>query len=517
MNKILVNLVVLICGFIPFSLKGQTARWLIKPQYTSISSYGDAMYKVKSGRYVGILGQDGNTIVPVNADSVTSLVEGCALVLQFEEDKYRLRGILHNDQKLIPVTEECYVDDYPFFSEGKLPVYAKNGKYGYVNSNGVLVTGFDYSSVHPFSEGWAAVCKGKGLVEKSFGQIKKNLTKNKKDKVFYINEQGRAMTFSSDIGDVYFGTSFKDGEALVITKDNKYCFINTLGQLIRIDDNVTMMFDEKFALQTGDKEVKNNTISAAIYDGPATFVENSTYGYMLGGKVILPAQFTEAYPFSKGYAIAAKGKNYGVLKLLQGDFLCRTATGTLKTTDAEVESVDYIVSVPEDWKDGTLEFYCVNADGKKVSSSQPGNTNASRVFSFLLSKDKRDLSLEGENLLLWNSDMAGSATESKLAEDDINISISPTTVKANVKDNAPITVTLMNNTSGTIELTVKVTGDRLKSITKTISIEGKQTEKISTYFTKVSKEEYRTVTVSTSLTENNVSKRIKLLPFFVKY
>lgn len=516
MNKIRICLLLFICGFIS-SLNAQTARWLIQPQYTSISVYGDGMYKVKSGRYAGILGQEGNSLVSVYADSITPLVEGCALVLQFEEDRYCLKGILHADQKIIPVTEEWYVEDYPFFSEGKLPVYTKNGKYGYINPNGIPVTGFDYSSIHPFSEGWAAVSKGKGLVGKGIGLIKKNLVKKSKDKVFYINEQGQVMSLMSDIGDIYFGTSFKDGEALVITKDNKYCFINTSGQLVRIDNNIAMMFDEKFALQKDKMESKDNVISEAVYDGPTTFVENDIYGYMQGGKVILPAQFSEASPFSKGYAIVAKDKKYGVLKLIQGDFYCRAAAGTLKSTDTGVESVDYIVSVPEGWKDGALELLCVNADGKKVSSTQPGNTDTNRIFSFLLSKEKYDLSLQGENLLVWKSGMGESDTVKHVAEDDLTISISPASVKANVKDNAPVAVTLTNNTSNVMELTVKVTGDRLKSITKTISIEGKQTEKISTYFMKVSTEEYRTITVSTSLTENNVSKRIKLLPFFVKY
>lgn len=517
MNKITVYILLFIYGLIPFALEAQTAQWVIKPQYTSVTAYGDGMYKVKSGRRVGILDQEGKVIVSVSADSITPLVEGCALVLQYEEERSRLKGILHSDRKMIPITEEWYVDDFPFFSEGKLPVYIKNGKYGYIGPNGKLILDFDYGFVHPFSEGWAAVSKGKGLLGKGIGFVKKNVVKNNKEKVFYVDERGHVMTLQSDIGEIHTGTSFKNGEALVITKDNRYCIINTSGQLLRVDNNVILMFDDKYAL-TASNEVKENVVPATVYDGPTTFVENGIYGYKQGSKVILPAQFKEASPFSKGYAIVSKENRYGVLKLLQGDFLCRSTAGTLKTTDAGMVSVDYIVTVPNDWKDGSLELSCINADGTKASSTQPGDANNSRVFSFILAKGKHSLSLDGGDLIVWESGMAASGADNSLAKvDDLSISISPATVKANVKDNAPVAVALTNNTSGTIELTVKVTGDRLAPVTKKISLEGGQTEKISTYFTKVNEEEYRTVTVSTSLTENKVSKRIKLLPFFVKY
>ena len=100
---------------------------------------------------------------------------------------------------------------------------------------------------------------------------------------------------------------------------------------------------------------------------------------------------------------------------------------------------------------------------------------------------------------------------------DITISISPSSSKANAKDNAAVVVRITNNTAAQVELSVEITGQQLKAVTKKIKLASGQTQKISTYFTNVVKEEYRSVTVSTSLTENAVSKRIKLLPFFVKY
>lgn len=504
-------LAVFVLGILmPSALQAQTARWTIDPQYTSITLYGENMYKVKKYGFTGILNKEGNVIVPVTADSITRMTEDCALVLKYEEDKYRLTGILHMDQRLVIVNEDWYVADYPFFSEGKLPVYNKMGKYGYIGTNGKVLIDFAYSNVHPFSEGWASVSKGKNLLG-NIGFIRKN----NKQKVFYIDELGRVMNLPMDIGDIYSGTSFKNGEALVITKDNRYCFINTSGQLKRIDNSVILAFDEKYALQTeGDKYMEEKEV-AVVYDGPTTFSENNLYGYKIGRKVILPPQFGDALPFSQGYAIASVNGRYGVLKLLKDDFSCSSLPGTLKVDDKEMESIDYQVSVPEEWRNNTLDLICFVDGNEKNSCSRPGDMNVKRLFSLIVPKGKRTFCLRGDNLTVWDSSMTGSVSAANTK--DIAISISPSSSKANARDNAAVVVRITNNTASQVELSVEITGQQLKTVTKKIKLASGQTQKISTYFTNVVKEEYRSVTVSTSLTENTVSKRVKLLPFFVKY
>lgn len=83
----------------------------------------------------------------------------------------------------------------------------------------------------------------------------------------------------SDIGDIYTGTTFKNGEALVITKDNRYCVINTSGQLLKIDNNIVLSFDEYYAIgQHADKSAKG-TKSRIVYDGPTVYSEDDLYGY----------------------------------------------------------------------------------------------------------------------------------------------------------------------------------------------------------------------------------------------
>lgn len=515
MNKYIVSLFVVWTLLLSLGLQAQTAKWVIAPKYSSIIPYQNGLYKVKIGKHVGILDDKGNVIVPVNADSITAMTEACALVLQYEEEKYRLKGILHEDHRLVVISNEWYVGDFPFFSEGKLPVYNKSGKYGYVGTNGVLLIDFEYGSIHPFSEGWAAVSQGKNLFSLITNKIKK------KGQVFYINEQGRKMTLQSDIGDIYSCTTFKNGEALVITKDNRYCFINTSGQMTRIDNNVILAFDEKYALRSEKSVSQAQSTPIVSYDGPTTYSENNLYGYKKGNRIILPPQFVEATPFFQGFAIASVKEGYGLLKLIDGNFSCVPSYGALQIAEAGKLSVDYMVSVPKEWENSTLEFTCITDGKDKASSSQPGISGSKRFFSFIIPQGKQELFLSGDGLTLWNSSMEAfgrsySNVNGELSE-DISISIQPSTVKANVKDNAPVTVILKNNTTVSLEFTITVTGKQLKTINKKIKLAGGQSQKLSTYFMKVQKADSRIVSVSTSLSCNTVNKVVKLVPFFVRY
>ncbi|WP_455995833.1 WG repeat-containing protein [Phocaeicola barnesiae] len=509
MNKYIVSLFVVWVLLLPLGLQAQTAKWVIAPKYSSIVFYGKGLYKVKTGRHVGILDDKGNVIVPVNADSITAMTEACALVLQYEEEKYRLKGILHEDHRFVVISDEWYVGDFPFFSEGKLPVYNKSGKYGYVGTNGALLIDFEYGNVHPFSEGWAAVSQGKNLLSL--------IKKKSKQKVFYIDGQGRTMTIQSDIGDIYSGTTFKNGEALVITKDNRYCFINTSGQLTRIDNNVMLAFDERYALQTEAEAPQEKPSQTVFYDGPTTFSENDLYGYKQAGKIMLPPQFDEATPFFQGFAIASVNGEYGLLKLVDGNFSCVTATGSLKTSEKGMRSVDYVVSVPKEWENSALELTCVTDGKDKTSSLQPGTAGPKRTFSFIIPQGNQELSLSGEGLTVWNTSMGTLGNTYGELSEDISISIHPSTVKANARDNAPVTVILKNNTAAALEFTVTVTGKQLKTVNRKVKLASGQSQKISTYFMKVKKADSRTVSVATSLSSNTVSKRIQLVPFFVKY
>ncbi|ADY35922.1 KWG Leptospira repeat protein [Phocaeicola salanitronis DSM 18170] len=502
----------LVCGLcFALQAKSQTAKWIIKPYYDSVVRYAEGVYKVSSGNKVGVVNAEGEVVVSVSADSITAMSEGCALVLNRTEDgDYQLTNILYRDGSVTSIMGEYYVKAYPFFSEGRLPVYNKRKRYGYMDTSGKLVVNCSYSSAYPFSEGWAAVGKGKGILG-----IGVDLIKTGKEKISYIDKDGKTMPLQADLEDITMGTSFKNGEALVVTKEGKYCFINTSGKVIRTDNNVALSFDKKHALGSEDDFDVFDAMPDITYDGPSTFVKEGLYGYKSGAAIILPCQFDEAMPFSKGYAIASKNKKFGVLKLIRSAFSCRASKGTLAASGSDMESVDYIVTVPDEWRKTSLELSCIGKETQKCV--RPGDSSSSRVFSFMRAKGSYTLQLEGEDLIVWNDAMGNASSTVSASGGQVDISISPSVAKANVKDNASVKVTFTNNTSEVKTFSVNISGSRLAPVSKELKLSPGQSQTIYATFTKVLKKEYRAITVSTSLTSKKTSKRIQLLPFFTEY
>lgn len=492
------------------SVDAQTVTWSIKPAYTNITLFNNGVYKVKNGTKVGLIDETGTVIVPVTTDSITDPVEGYSLLLGFGEEKYRLEGFVGNDKKVIPVPADYYVDQYPFFSDGKLPVCNSKGKYGFINTNGRLIIGFEYATIHPFSEGLAAVSK-KNLI----GNMTSLINKKNKGSVLYIDENGRPLTLQAEIENISSGTTFKNGEALVTSKNDKQYIINTAGTILREGYDLPLIFDEKYCLVADNAKQNESRQETILYDGPTTFSENGLYGYRLNDKIVLPPQFSEAMPFSKGYAIVKKDGKKGMLKLIKGTFVIQQNKGSLSSTDSEKEAIDYVAEVPDEWKNETLKLYYLDKEEKNsISASLPGSATNSQTFSFLLpaDRDEGQVMLEGQNLILYKAKVED---KKKNAASAIEVTVVSETTKANAKDNAIVSVRLKNNSEESYEITVNISGDRLKAVKKTLTLQGNSVERISTSFYKVTKKEKRAMTIETSF-RDKISKEIWVVPFFTE-
>ena len=159
MSKKLLYLVIVSRLCLPLIGYAQTACWLLKPIYQSITPFGESYYKVNTYSTMAIFDTNGNKIV--EADSITYITNGYALALTNTNGKFRLKAIIDKSGNVKDISEEYYVDDYHFFSEDMLGVSNDKGKSGYINPDGKLEIPFIYVSVHPFREGLASVFKPK--------------------------------------------------------------------------------------------------------------------------------------------------------------------------------------------------------------------------------------------------------------------------------------------------------------------------------------------------------------------
>lgn len=160
------------------------------------------------------------------------------------------------------------------FSEGLAPVQ-KNGKYGYIDSNGKVVIPLQYDWCDKFSE--------------DLGQVWKN------EKLGYIDRTGKMVLSLQD----YSGaSSFSEGLAAVrgSNEDGKCGYIDRTGKLV-----IPLQYDDADDFSEGLAAVTEEKISWKS-------------GYIdCTGKVVIPLQYDEAHPFSEGLAVVRKGEKYGYI------------------------------------------------------------------------------------------------------------------------------------------------------------------------------------------------------------
>lgn len=487
-----------------------SAQWIIPPQYDSVTRLSPDLYKAKKKGKTTIFDRDGHVVI-AHADSVTNFSEGMALVLNaYDGTSMQLSRILREDKSVVTVNDEIYVSEFPFFSEGLLPVANKGGKVGYMDTNGMMAIPFKYSNPHPFSNGLAAVSKGKGLLNKLTSAVGIDAVGN--DKVFYINKLGGELKLAKEIGDIYLGTTFKDGEALVINKARQFCVINPQGRLLRIEPNVTLRFDSRYALT--DVETEDEGAAVAVKpDGPETFSSGLLLGYRQGSSIIIPAQFTDAESFAAGRAIAARFKAYGVLGLVKGSVTAILRKGTLPASGKDVESVDLEITMPKDYATGEIDVEVTDKDNKLVSRISDSDDGTGRhLVSLMLPKGERTVSVRAGGVEVWNSKMNG-GEKSKPAspgDNDVSFAFSARAVKANAKDAASVAITITNGTGASVSGPVRMTG--ASPSVKSVEIPAGGKKVVRAYLSRITKSEVRTVTITVD--GHSASQRITVEPFF---
>src|SRR5450830_1605932 len=234
------------------------------------------------------------------------------------------------------------------FSEGLARVELK-GKYGYINTQGKMVTPIIYDQVYDFSD------NDGGLAEVEL-----------KGKWGYINTQGKMVTpiIYDEID------SFSNGLAPVKLK-GKWGYINNKGKMV-----IPAVYDQTYG----------------FFDGLACVVLNSKWGYIdTKGKMVIPAIYDIASPlFTDGVSevwlnnkmgyIDTKGtqyweknvtpkkpapaaKNWQQVTEFTGDSTKTTQPFTIVSNEWRIAWT----ATPGTYGDGNFVIYLYSADGNIVS------------------------------------------------------------------------------------------------------------------------------------------------------
>ncbi len=492
-----------------------TAEWLVKPEYDAIRPLGEGLYLLMDRGKCGVIDSEGEWVVSMGADSITSFTDGIALIMTRTSDGMRIDKLLRANRSLIPLPGDLYASDFPFFSEGLLPVY-KKGKGGYIDENGFEVIPFKFADLHPFSEGLALVSKRKNVGRSILGGVAKGFAAvgmghDSKEKLYYIDRTGKEIKLHKNVGDIYFGTTFSNGEALVRNKEDRYIMIDRNGNALRAEGNNNIELDYKGALAGRGSSASKSAITP---DNIEVYSNGSLYGYRQNTSVILPPQFTNAQPFYQGLAIVDRFRKWGIIRIVDGIVKVEFTKSDTKSEKNGYERFDVRIQLPANYNASTVRMH-LRDDNTTIEEGVGQNTDGVYTLSILVPTDREKMKsaeLIVDNLILWKEEtdkipqFAGKAKNGQLA-----FAHSTVPLKANPKDDqATLVVSIRNNSSHPVKAPLSVKGAYTK--TKKVDLAAGKAMNITLSFAKVYEEgmRYFTITVGDIVYKS----RIQVVPFF---
>ena len=420
----------------------------------------------------------GQQVLSAQYDSITPFRGGYALALQSVGHRGQIKAIIREgDFDVTEVAEELYANKYSYFSEGKMCVSNAARQQGFLSTDGNLIIPCQYKAVHPFFEGLASV-----TYQSDSG----------KENVYYINESMNEISVEPGYGEVIFGSSFVNNQAVVFTINRRGYVINRNGRKLgRYRYSVeeayqTARKSADYALAERSKPLEQEqTVVLPDDPGYEVYEEGGNFGYRTtGGKIVVPAQFQKAEPFKGGYANVMMGNKTGVLRLIEnGSF-----SGTMEKTRVKVgsngqaEKVSYEVTIPEGLKDASILLRVFDEKGSEQKNIVVRNASGTRrSFDFYpevangQTTARYDLYVgTSDGLLLWSNraDLAFERTREKIEQqDDLLAQRKPEgkprfkaapprspRKKADQNDNFPVSVTISNtgDANGMVTVTLRV-------------------------------------------------------------
>lgn len=451
----------------------QTAVWSQRPD-------GIAAKQTifRSGDKVGLRNLQGQQVLSAQYDSITPFRGGYALALQNVGHRGQIKAIIREgDFDVTEVAEELYANKYSYFSEGKMCVSNATRQQGFLSTDGNLIIPCQYKTVHPFFEGLASITYQ---------------SDNGKENVYYINESMNEISVEPGYGEVIFGSSFVNNQAVVFTVNRKGYVINRNGRTLgRYRYSVeeayqTARQSAEYALAERSKPLKQEqALEQPADQGYMVYEDGGLYGYKtIEGKIVVPAQFQNAEPFKGGFANVMMGNKAGVLRLIEsGSFSGTMEKAQVKVgSNGQAEKVSYEVTIPEGLKDVNILLRVFDEKGteqKNIVVNNASGTNRSFDFYPEIANGQKTAHYDiylgtSDGLLLWSSraDLAFERTQEKIEQQDDLVAqrkplgkprfkVAPPRnprKKADQNDNFPVSIQISNtgDANGMVTVTLRV-------------------------------------------------------------
>ncbi len=435
--------------------------------YDIIRPYDGGLFMFKKDGKTGLLKiEDGKEriVCSISADFITDFHDGYAIAVNHVDDGYVLSSIINSDFTVFGLGPKFYVDEYPFFSEGRLPVYClEYGKrrYGYVDSMGGMVIQMKYRKAGPFFNGSA-------VVEDNFSS-----------KPFLISADGK--------------------EPSVFKKHQKIEFQQDYPQYDSIKDMDTII---------------GSSISAGLADDEprlCTSQDGKYFGYEdKNGNEIVPVQFRYASRFCSGLAVVSHD---GMDRLIQ--YVPSKRIHVSQTLDGKPESepgkegVRYVVELPYALTDGRDLFLRAYCEGQSFEEKLIPAGNGTYYCKSVVPKADRVVWVIMDGVKLAGQ-FFPKATPDIF---DISLSASKTRVRANSSNKANITFSVANPNDRDITLNISSSGVRPYLKKSTLVVPANAEVSFVASYSGIQTKCFSKITVSSDMTAPQ-SVSVQLIPYF---
>lgn len=481
-------------------VSAKTVSWAILPKYDKLSRYNSDIFVFQQNGKWGMVKPGNIEILPASYDFITPFVNGLALAGVKEGSQYLLQDIISELGDVSTLHEKLYLpSSNQYFSEGKLVVSNRNGKFGYVNPSGQVIIKCQFDKALPFKEGWAPVKQGN-----YFKYINETYDRNPSRSILVVDFHYGEMTLAS---------CFSNGKA-AIAYNKDFSLIGINGQKIRkLNEN-----EFKQTYKSNNSSPKENVgfVSSKSY---TEYIENGLYGLKLEDELIVKPQFN-FFPaqFSDGYIIADKNNKQGLLVVTDGSYTfdIKALSGSKSELKVDrkgnIEGVNLNFSIPSAGNALKLKVDCGDGQMRDVTSLMAVNgTNVNAYITPVSAQNSENCKI---NALLENDGIiVVEASNNFSLSYPVKLRVSqPKAVspKADENDNVTIYSDIYNDSNKAV--TVKVTLSAKQTVSYSYTIGPHDRVRISVT-EKITKAQNVNTSVSLS-TGDRASNSLYLEPYF---
>lgn len=375
MNKRIITSLALLGALI--TANAFTVEWAIPPQECALSFWRNGLYLISDENQEGLVDVQGRLLC--SGDEIHYLGDGIHLIIEQTRTGYVIKGLLNREHQFVPVPEGLYKRGQYFTDGDIIAVQDASSRVGYLNLQGQLVVACQFADGFPFREGWA-------------------LVKTKDYKLMYINTDWDRThkSLKVDGGELLDGKSFHNGVTFVRNKKG-WIKIGLDGKKIKTPNAMQQNLESE-ASHYGERPIRNvecqnhpeKVVSRDIPqrgDINIYTAADSLIGYTCQGKWVVPVQFWNKDPedFDGDYVVVKQriAEDFvlqGLLHKIDGDFSTLSADTLLRRGKDNVFTAS--LSYPTTLDDSKLRVMVTNGTGTPVNATTQQFDNGICRFTY---------------------------------------------------------------------------------------------------------------------------------------